>query len=55
VPPEATSSAGPALIQAHLTTTGGGSSSDRTPLELDADGDSIPDALDNCSHVQNPD
>lgn len=28
---------------------------DRTLLSLDADGDYIPDALDNCTNVQNPD
>ena len=32
-----------------------GSSNERTLLELDADGDYIPDALDNCPNVQNPD
>jgi hypothetical protein len=32
-----------------------GSSDERTLLELDADGDYIPDALDNCPSVQNPD
>ena len=32
-----------------------GSSDERTLLELDADGDYIPDALDNCPNVQNPD
>ena len=32
-----------------------GSSNERTLLELDADGDYIPDALDNCPGVQNPD
>ena len=32
-----------------------GSSNERTLLELDADGDYIPDALDNCPYVQNPD
>jgi hypothetical protein len=31
------------------------SSNERTLLELDADGDYIPDALDNCPNVQNPD
>ena len=30
-------------------------SNERTLLELDADGDYIPDALDNCPNVQNPD
>jgi hypothetical protein len=32
-----------------------GTSDERTLLELDADGDYIPDALDNCPSVQNPD
>ena len=32
-----------------------GDSNERTLLELDADGDYIPDALDNCPGVQNPD
>jgi hypothetical protein len=32
-----------------------GSSNDRTLLDLDTDGDYIPDALDNCPSVQNPD
>ena len=32
-----------------------GSSDEPTLLELDADGDYIPDALDNCPNVQNPD
>jgi hypothetical protein len=31
------------------------SSNDRTLLDLDSDGDYIPDALDNCPSVQNPD
>src|SRR5689334_13522909 len=33
----------------------GGSNNERTLLALDADGDYIPDALDNCPNVQNPD
>src|SRR5215213_4881576 len=37
------------------TTDGVGSSDERTLLALDADGDYIPDALDNCPNVQNPD
>ncbi|MDF2757843.1 MAG: cartilage oligomeric matrix protein [Thermomicrobiales bacterium] len=32
-----------------------GSSNERTLLDLDTDGDYIPDALDNCPSVQNPD
>ena len=31
------------------------SSNERTLLDLDSDGDYIPDALDNCPSVQNPD
>ncbi len=34
---------------------GGANGNDRTLLSLDADGDYIPDALDNCTNVQNPD
>jgi hypothetical protein len=33
----------------------GGGGNDRTLLSSDADGDYIPDALDNCPNVQNPD
>jgi len=36
-------------------TTSNNSSNERTLLELDTDGDYIPDALDNCPSVQNPD
>ena len=35
-------------------TASGGSSNDRTLIQSDADGDYIPDALDNCASVQNP-
>jgi hypothetical protein len=38
-----------------VTDTGDGSSNERTLLALDADGDYLPDALDNCPTVQNPD
>src|SRR5215213_6736409 len=41
--------------QPRTTTTGVGSSDERTLLALDADGDYIPDAFDNCPAVQNPD
>src|SRR5215212_5763921 len=37
------------------TADGVGSSDERTLLALDADGDYIPDAFDNCPDVQNPD
>jgi hypothetical protein len=36
-------------------TGGGGGGNDHTLLSSDADGDYIPDALDNCPNVQNPD
>ena len=66
VPPEETSTqkdAGsdvafveePAVEQPLTATKGNASSDDRTLLALDADGDYLPDALDNCPGVQNPD
>ena len=33
----------------------GGAANDKTLLQLDADGDYLPDAFDNCPNVQNPD
>jgi hypothetical protein len=43
-------------VEQPLTTADNSSSSnDRTLLDLDSDGDYIPDALDNCPSVQNPD
>ncbi|HEX2282511.1 MAG TPA: thrombospondin type 3 repeat-containing protein, partial [Thermomicrobiales bacterium] len=42
-------------VEQPLTTTSSGSSNERTLLDLDSDGDYIPDALDNCPSVQNPD
>jgi hypothetical protein len=44
-----------AVAEQPLTVGSPGSSGDRTLLDLDADGDYIPDALDNCPSVQNPD
>jgi hypothetical protein len=38
-----------------LTASTGGTADEHTLLALDADGDYIPDALDNCPNVQNPD
>ena len=45
----------PAVEQPLTATKGNASSDDRTLLALDADGDYLPDALDNCPGVQNPD
>jgi hypothetical protein len=45
----------PGVEQPLTAGTNAGSSNERTLLELDADGDYIPDALDNCPSVQNPD
>src|SRR5262245_15285773 len=42
-------------VEQPLTATDDGSSNDHTLLSLDADGDYIPDALDNCPNIQNPD
>ena len=42
-------------VEQPLTTNNSGSSNERTLLDLDSDGDYIPDALDNCPSVQNPD
>jgi hypothetical protein len=43
-------------VEQPLTTgNASGSSNERTLLDLDSDGDYIPDALDNCPSVQNPD
>ena len=47
--------AAPALEQPLTAGNDSGSSNEPTLLELDADGDYIPDALDNCPNVQNPD
>jgi len=38
-----------------LTADEGNVANDRSMIESDADGDYIPDALDNCANVQNPD
>jgi len=47
---------GAAAVEQPLTTgNSSGSSNERTLLDLDSDGDYIPDALDNCPSVQNPD
>jgi hypothetical protein len=46
----------PAAVEDPLTVgNNAGSSDERTLLDSDADGDYIPDALDNCPSVQNPD
>lgn len=42
------------VIEQPLTATGGGASNERSLIQSDADGDYIPDALDNCPSVQNP-
>ena len=42
-------------VEEQLTAGNAGSSNERTLLDLDSDGDYIPDALDNCPSVQNPD
>ena len=42
-------------VEQPLTTNNSSSSNERTLLDLDSDGDYIPDALDNCPNVQNPD
>ena len=47
--------AAPNVEQPLTANNGSGGSNERTFLELDADGDYIPDALDNCPNVQNPD
>ena len=47
--------AAPAAEQPLTAGDGPRSSNEQTLLELDADGDYIPDALDNCPSVQNPD
>jgi hypothetical protein len=47
--------AAPAVEQPLTVGNNSGSSNEPTLLELDADGDYIPDALDNCPNVQNPD
>jgi hypothetical protein len=43
------------VVEQPLTATEGNASNDRSLIQLDADGDYIPDALDNCPSVQNPD
>lgn len=43
------------VVEQALTANEGVASNDRTLLQLDADGDYIPDALDNCPGIQNPD
>ncbi|MGH2613934.1 MAG: malectin domain-containing carbohydrate-binding protein [Thermomicrobiales bacterium] len=43
------------VVEQPLTANEGTASNDRTLLELDGDGDYIPDALDNCAAIQNPD
>jgi hypothetical protein len=45
----------PSVEQPLTAGNNSGSSNEPTLLELDADGDYIPDALDNCPGVQNPD
>ena len=50
---DAPADSGPAVEQP-LTAPASGSN-ERTLLDLDSDGDYIPDALDNCPSVQNPD
>jgi hypothetical protein len=42
-------------VEPQLTGANANSSNEPTLLDLDADGDYIPDALDNCPSVQNPD
>jgi hypothetical protein len=42
------------VVEQPLTATEGNTSNDRSLIQLDADGDYIPDALDNCPNVQNP-
>jgi hypothetical protein len=42
------------VIEQPLTAGDGGSSNERTLIQSDGDGDYIPDALDNCPSVQNP-
>jgi hypothetical protein len=43
------------VVEQPLTATEGNASNDRSLIQLDADGDYLPDALDNCPNVQNPD
>jgi hypothetical protein len=53
---DASGSNGAPVVEQPLTATdGGGGGDDRTLLSADADGDYLPDALDNCPNVQNPD
>jgi hypothetical protein len=42
------------VVEQPLTANEGNASNDRSLIQLDADGDYIPDALDNCPNVQNP-
>ena len=42
------------VIEQPLTAAGGGASNERSLIQSDGDGDYIPDALDNCPSVQNP-
>ena len=42
------------IVEQPLTATDGNASNDRSLIQSDADGDYIPDALDNCPNVQNP-
>lgn len=43
------------VVEQPLTANEGNASNDRSLIQLDADGDYIPDSLDNCASVQNPD
>lgn len=42
------------VVEQPLTANEGNASNDRSLIQLDADGDYIPDALDNCPNAQNP-
>ncbi len=43
------------IVEQPLTAEESNASNDRSMIESDADGDYIPDALDNCASIQNPD
>lgn len=43
------------VVEEPLTTNGGNGGNERSLIQSDADGDYIPDSLDNCASIQNPD